>query len=198
MHKSALFLGIGLVVGLAIGLMLTPLAVTDGHVGIALWLELLQRVCTSIGGLGTFVAIFFVARQFHLLQVQFKLVQKTTKASLDGQVYSRLDSFNRFIVEHDVEYDLLNKPFVEIQPNDRRYKLHHLCDIGFTFYEEIFKHHMRYKLVESEDWDEWQQNMAHFFSKPYVRGYWPTVANRYADSFRTSVNELIAGMPRLD
>ena len=34
----------------------------------------------------------------------------------------------------------------------------------------IFKHHVRLKLLETEDWDEWQQNMLHFSRKPYVQG----------------------------
>jgi len=68
----------------------------------------------------------------------------------------------------------------------------HLCDLGFTFFEEIYKHHVRFKLLDTEDWEEWQQNMVHFFSKPYVWGYWNTVAGRYARSFQTFANDLVA------
>lgn len=172
--------------------MLTPIIANEERVTIALWLEVVHRVCTSIGGLGTFVAIIFVVRQFNLLRTQSELVQRNTMASLDGQLYSRLDSFNKVIVEHDAEYELLNKPYQEGGPTDHRYKLHHLCDLGFTLFEEIYKHHIRYKLLDSEDWDEWQQNMSHFFSKPYVRGYWATTSSRYARSFQAFATNLVA------
>jgi hypothetical protein len=195
MNRSWLMiLTMGVVIGLALGLMLAPLVAGESDAKIALWLEVVHRVCTSVGGLGTFVALVFVVQQFNLLRAQSELVQKNSMASMDGQLYARLDSFNKFIVEHDKEYELLNKPYEPDEPMDHRYRLHHLCDLGFTFYEEIYKHHIRYRLLDTEDWDEWQQNMAHFFSKPYVRGYWPTIAARYARSFQAFANDLVATM----
>jgi hypothetical protein len=190
--SSLVLLAAGVVLGLSIGLMLAPLVAAEGHVTVAAWLEVAHRVCTSVGGLGTFAAIIFVVRQFNLLRAQSELVQKNTRASMDGRLYSRLDSFNRFIVEHDREYEMLDRPYERAEAADHRYRLHHLCDLGFTFYEEIFKHHVRYRLLDTEDWDEWRQNMAHFFGKPYVRGYWPAVAGRYARSFRAFADDLVA------
>jgi hypothetical protein len=67
-------------------------------------------------------------------------------------------------------------------------------DLGFTIYEEIDKHHVRYRLLDPEDWDEWQQNMVYFFSKPYVRGYWPSIAGRYARSFQAFANDILFEM----
>ena len=121
-------------------------------------------------------------------------MQKNIVASMDGQLYARLDSFNKFIVEHYKEYGLLDQPFERDASPEDRPKLHHLCDMGFTFYEEIYKHHVRYQLLETEDWDEWQQNMVHFFSKAYVQGYWNTVAGRYAKSFQAFANDLVASI----
>ncbi len=172
--------------------MLTPLIASENDVKIALWLEVVHRVCTSVGGLGTFVTLIIVMRQFYLLRTQSDLVQKNVVASMDGQLYSRLDSFNKFIVEHHKEYALLDLPFERDASPDDRPQLHHLCDMGFTFYEEIYKHHVRYKLLDTEDWEEWRQNMVHFFSKPYVRGYWNTVSGRYARSFQTFASDLVA------
>lgn len=183
-------LALGVLAGLSVGLVVTPFIATEENVKIALWLEVVHRACTSVGGLGTFFALIFVVRQFNLLRTQSELVQKNVVASMDGQLYSRLDSFNKFIVEHYQEYELLDKAYEREEPPDDRARLHHLCDLGFTFYEEIYKHHSRYKLLDTEDWEEWQQNMMHFFSKPYVRGYWNTVAGRYARSFQTFANEL--------
>jgi hypothetical protein len=193
-RSSLLMLATGAIIGSAFGLVLTPFVATEAHPTVALWLEVVHRVCTSIGGLGTFVALVFVMRQFNLLHAQSELVQKNTLASINSQLYARLDSFNKFIVEHDTEYEMLNKDYASVESIEHRYRLHHLCDLGFTFYEEIFKHHVRYGLLDSEDWEEWQQNMMHFFSKPYVCGYWPTVCDRYARSFRTFSNDLLAGM----
>jgi hypothetical protein len=34
--------------------------------------------------------------------------------------------------------------------------------------------------------------MAHYFSKSYVRSYWPTIAGRYARSFQAFANDLLA------
>jgi hypothetical protein len=181
----------GVLIGISIGLMLTPLVTSDHRPNVALWLEIVQRVCTSIGGLGTFVAFIFLVRQFNLLQDQSELVQRNTLASLEAQLYTRLDSFNRFVVEHAQEYELLNTPFDGDKPSDHLYKLHHLCELGFTIYEQIYKHRIRYQLIDAEDWEEWQQQMNHFFSKPYVRGYWSTIAGRYARSFQSYANELI-------
>jgi hypothetical protein len=195
MKSSApVYLSIGLVIGLSIGLMLTPLIATEGEIKVAMWLEIVHRVCTSVGGLGTFVALIIVLAQFYLLRTQSDLVQKNIVASMDAQLYARLDSFNRFIVEHHMEYALLDQPFEQHASLNDRPKLHHLCDMGFTFYEEIYKHHVRYKLLETEDWEEWQENMIHFFSKSYVRGYWNIVAGRYARSFQTFANDLVAKM----
>lgn len=192
--SSSMMLIIGLVIGLSLGLMLTPLTASESEVKIAMWLEVVHRVSTSIGGVGTFVALIVVMQQFYLLRTQSDLVQKNIVASMDGQLYARLDSFNKFIVEHHKEYALLDDPFEQHASQDERPKLHHLCDMGFTFYEEIYKHHVRYKLLETEDWEEWQQNMVHFFSKAYVRGYWNTVAGRYARSFQSFANDLVASI----
>lgn len=191
--SSPMMLTLGIVFGLSLGLMVQPLHRTsDGVVNVAMWLEVVHRLCTSIGGLGTFVALIIVVQQFYLLRTQSDLVQKNIVASMAGQLYGRLDSFNKFIVEHHKEYALLDQPFErETSPEDRP-KLHHLCDLGFTFFEEIYKHHVRYRLLDTEDWEEWQQNMVYFFGKPYVRGYWNTVFGRYAGSFRTFANDLVA------
>ena len=91
--------------------MLTPLIAGENDAKIALWLEVVHRVCTSVGGLGTFVALIIVIQQFTLLRTQSELVQKNTRASMDGQLYARLDSFNKFIVEHFKEYAMLDQPF---------------------------------------------------------------------------------------
>jgi hypothetical protein len=178
--------------GIPIGLLLTAVNATEENAKVAMWLEVLQRIFTSVGGLGTFIALVFVVRQFNLLHAQSELMQKNILASMDGQLYARLDSFNKFIVEHDEEYNLLTTSYEEQNSPNHRSKLHHLCDLGFTFYEEIYKHHVRYQLLDTEDWDEWQKNMAHFLSKAYVRGYWATVAERYAKSFQSFANGIVA------
>lgn len=187
-------LAFGVVLGIAIGLMVRPLAGADERGQVAIWLEVVHRVTTGIGGLGTFVALIIVVRQFHLLRAQSEMVQKNIVASVDAQLYVRLDSFNRFVFEHSQEYDLLDKPYPQAESPEQRSKLHRMCELGFTFFEEIFKHHVRLKLLETEDWDEWQQNMLHFFRKPYVQGYWKTIAERYARSFQSLVTQLIENM----
>jgi hypothetical protein len=73
---SPMSLAIGLVLGLSVGLMLTPWIATENDVKVAMWLEVVQRVCTSVGGLGTFVALIIVIQQFTLLRTQSELVQK--------------------------------------------------------------------------------------------------------------------------
>jgi hypothetical protein len=174
--------------------MVSPLARAKDQGQVALWLEVVHRVTTGIGGLGTFVALIVVLRQFYLLRTQSELVQKNIVASVDAQLYARLDSFNRFVFEHSKEYDLLDKPYPQAESPEQRSKLHRMCELGFTFFEEIFKHHVRLKLLETEDWDEWQQNMLHFFRKTYVQGYWKTIAERYARSFQAIVKEMIENM----
>lgn len=195
MQRSSLILLVfGVVLGIAIGLIVNPLVRTGEHGQVALWLEVVHRVMTGIGGLGTFVALIIVLRQFYLLRTQSELVQKNIVASMDAQLYARLDSFNRFVFEHSQEYDVLDKPYLEVQSVEQRSKLHRMCELGFTFFEEIFKHHVRLKLLETEDWEEWEQNLIHFLRKPYVQGYWQTVAGRYASSFQAIVNEHVQKM----
>ena len=189
--KPGLILTFGTILGLAFGLILNPLILTADRVEVHLWLEVMHRVLTSIGGLGTFIALIFLYRQFHLLQAQSDLVQKNIAASLDAQLYVRLDSFNRFVFEHSEEYDLLDKSYSQIDSLEQRSKLHRMCELGFTFFEEIYKHHIRKQLLETEDWEEWQQNLIHFFEKPYVQGYWKKVAPRYAKSFQVMANQVI-------
>lgn len=180
-----------LVLGVAVGLALYPLA-RDGHdAHVAVWLEVTHRVATAIGGLGSFVALIIVLRQFYLLRTQSDLLQKNIIASMDAQLYARLDSFNRFVFEHSAEYDLLDTPYPQLESQAQRSKLHRMCELGFTFFEEIYKHHARLKMLETEDWDEWEQNLHHFFGKPYVRGYWKAVAVRYTRSFQALANDLV-------
>ncbi len=111
--RSLLILALGLAAGRIAVYFLTYPYGRDREHAVPIWLEVVQRICTSIGGLGTFAALIFVIRQFTLLQAQSELVQKNIAASLDGQVYSRLDSFNRFLVEHDGEYAQLSRPYEE-------------------------------------------------------------------------------------
>ena len=181
----------GVVLGIAIGLMLNPLARIEHHGEVAIWLEVVHRVCTGIGGLGTFIALIIVLRQFYLLRSQSELVQKNIVASMDAQLYARLDSFNRFVFEHHQEYDLLDRSYIQEQSPEERSKLHRMCELGFTFFEEIYKHNVRLKLLETEDWDEWEQNLIHFLRKPYVRGYWRIVSGRYAKRFQALANDLV-------
>ena len=119
-------------------------------------------------------------------------MQKNILASMDSQIYSRFDSFNKFIIDHHLEYEQLDTSFNGPELPEHRSKLHHLCDMGITLYEEIHRHHTKYGLIDTDDWEEWQQNMVHFFSKPYVRGYWNLVAGRYARSFQSFANDLVA------
>lgn len=192
---SALLLGCGVILGLAVGLMMTPAVTADGVARVPVWLETVNRICTSFSGLGTLVALIFVVRQFKLLRLQTDLLQKNVAASMDSALYNRLDSFNRFIVEHHQIYDLLNTHQNGHEPADQKAKLHHLCDLGFTFYEEIFKHNIRYQLLHSEDWDEWKANLQHFFEKPYVQGYWNMVSARYSQSFQKFICEMNSTVP---
>jgi hypothetical protein len=181
-----------LLLGVAVGLMLQPLSGASREGQVANWLEVAHRVATAVGGLGSFLALVVVLRQFYLLRTQSALVQKNIVASMDAQIYARLDSFNRFVFEHSREYDLLDTPYGQVGSPEQRSKLHRMCELGFTFFEEIFKHHARLRMLETEDWDEWEQNLLHFLRKPYVRGYWNTVAGRYARSFRALVDDLVA------
>jgi hypothetical protein len=181
----------GVVLGIAIGLMLYPLVRRESPPQVTGWLQVVHFVCTSIGGLGTFVALIIVLRQFFLLRTQSDLVQKNIVASVHAQLYGRLDSFNRFGFEHYQEYDLLDRSYLQEQSPEERSKLHRMCDLGFTFFEEIYKYHTRLQLLEKEDWDEWQQNLLHFLGKPYVRGYWRTVSARYAKSFQALANGIV-------
>lgn len=195
-YSSLAILLFGVILGVAIGLILNPLTGGEERVQVAVWLEMVHRVTTGIGGLGTFVALIVVFQQFYLLRQQSELVQKNIVASTDAQLYVRLDSFNRFVFEHSQEYDLLDKPYPQAASAEQRPKLHRMCELGFTFFEEIFKHHARLKMLETEDWEEWQQNMIHFFRKPYVQGYWKTIAERYAKGFQSLVKELVEKMER--
>lgn len=184
-------LAFGVLFGIAIGFTLAPWTGGEGRGSVAPWRKVAHRVATAIGGLGSFAALVVVLRQFRLLRAQSELVQKNIAASTDAQLYVRLDSFNRFVFEHSQEYDLLDKPYRQAESPEQRSKLHRMCEHGFTFFEEIFKHHVRQKLQETGDWDEWQQNMIHFFRKPYVRGYWRAIAGRYAKCFQALVGEVI-------
>src|SRR6476469_4699167 len=125
-RTTATILAFGVILGIAFGLMINPLARTEDQGHISLWLEVVHRVCTGVGGLGTFVALIVVLRQFNLLRTQSELVQKNIVASLDAQLYARLDSFNRFVFEHYKEYDLLNQPYLQEASVDQRSKLHRM------------------------------------------------------------------------
>jgi hypothetical protein len=190
MSTRWLLLGLGVALGTMVGYLLAASPAQAESPRVPAWLEVMQRVCTSVGGLGTFAALIFVARQFSLLQAQSELVQKNILASLDSQLYSRLDVFNKFVADHDAEYEMLRQPFGP-EPQDHRARLHRMCDLAFTFYEQVYKHHVRYNLLDTEDWDEWQHQMAHFFAKPYVRGYWRVACDRQARRFRDFIDSLM-------
>jgi hypothetical protein len=61
-HYSLTSLAFGVVLGLAIGLMVSPLGRGEQQGQVAIWLEVVHRVTTGIGGLGTFVALIIVLR----------------------------------------------------------------------------------------------------------------------------------------
>jgi hypothetical protein len=187
-----LILAAGLVVGAVAGYLLATSPTQAAGTQVPAWLEVVQRVCTSVGGLGTFAALIYLIRQFNLLGAQNALVRNNIRASLDGQLYTRLDSFNQFMVDHDAEYQLLSRPYGREDTVGHRAKLHRMCDLLFSFYEQVYKHQFRYGLLETEDWEEWQPNMAHFFGKAYVRGYWQATRDRYAKSFRDYADQLVA------
>lgn len=188
---SVWILGAALAAGVALGLLLAAsLSAVDQSREIPFWVEVSHRICTSIGGLGTVFALFYVVRQFSLLRQQSELMQKNVLASLDGQVYGRLDSFNRLIVEHNTEYELLDSLHAGDEQEGHRAELHHLCDTGLSFFEQIYKLHTRYGLLDSAGWDEWQQRMAYFFAKRYVGEYWQSVRTRYDVTFRNFVDQL--------
>lgn len=182
---------IGLAPIFALGLMLNPLVHIDGELKPAHWLDVTHKICTAIGGLGTFVTLIIVMRQFQLLRAQSDVVQKNIVASMDAQIYSRLDSFNRFVFEHSLEYDQLDQKFDPNESTSSRSKMHRMCELAFAFFEEIHTHHRRLKMLETEDWEKWENHMIHFFRKPYVRGYWQSVAERYARGFQNLVAELM-------
>lgn len=190
--SSFLLVGCGITLGLTAGLMMSPVVTVDEVPHVSIWLETVNRVCTSVSGLGTLVALIFVVRQFKLFRQQTDLLEKNVTASMDSALYNRLDSFNRFIVEHHRIYESLSIHESGHEPADQKANLHHFCDLGFTFYEEIFKHNTRYRLLHSEDWDEWKANLQHFFEKPYVRGYWKSVSHRYSHSFQKFIIEMIS------
>jgi hypothetical protein len=81
----------GLVIGLSVGLILSPLFAAEQHLTIAAWLDVVHRVCTSVGGVGTFIALIFVVRQFNMLRAQSDLCRKTrwlrwTASSIRGSI----------------------------------------------------------------------------------------------------------------
>jgi len=186
------FFLVGILLGLAVGLLLAPYATKAEDAKVAIWVEVAHRICTGVGGLGTAIALVFVMRQFNLLRRQSELVQKNIGASVSSELYARFDSFNKLIVENAKDYEMLDQTFGKTHSAEHKPKLHRICDLGFTFFEEVYKHHVRYQTLDAEDWDEWCQNMNHFFSKAYVRGYWKTVAGRYAKSFQAFTNDLVS------
>ena len=87
---------------------------------------------------------------------------------------------------------LLDKSYEPDAPLDHEYKLDPLCRLGFMVYEGIYKHCVTDRFSDTETWTNWQRNMACFFSKTYVRGYWESVSGGYAKSFQTFVTDLVA------
>lgn len=192
MNRSSLITGLAcLAVGMVVGAAVVHTSDRADLLGVPTWLEMVHRICTSVGGLGTVAALIFVVRQFNLLRQQTDLVQKNIASTFAAELYRRLDSFNRFIVDHHDAYELLEVPYNQTERAEMRSQLHHLCDLGFTFYEEIFKQRQRYGLLTAEDWNEWQHHMRHFFRKPYVAGYWNEVAHRYAQSFQDFTRSML-------
>jgi hypothetical protein len=177
--------GLTLAAGAFVGYLLASSPAQIATDKVPAWLEVLQRVCTSVGGLGTFAALIYVIRQNDLMR-------RNILASIDGQLYARLDSFSKLIVDHDEDYQMLAQPFGQDVPTARRARLHRLCELAFTIYEQVYKLRFRYGLESKEDWQEWQQNLAHFFQKPYVQGYWRQVRDRYAARFRQFVDHQFA------
>ena len=193
-RSNLIYVGVALVGGVVLGLALATFLPATEHVAesrpLPLWVEIFHRICTGVGGAGTFIALLYVIRQFALLRTQSELMQKNVLASLDGQLYNRLDSLNRLIVEHHAEYDLLSEIQFGDEQHDCRAGLHHICDTAFSFYEQIFKLFTRYALMDSGDWAEWQQRMVYFFGKGYVPGYWRKVRLRYDRRFREFADQL--------
>jgi hypothetical protein len=109
--RLLLALGLGLAVGAVGGYLFVASPTQAEGCQVSAWLEVAQRVCNSVGGLGSFASLLFVVGQFHLFAVQNTLMQKNIRAALDAQLYARLESFNRYALEHGADHEMLRRPY---------------------------------------------------------------------------------------
>lgn len=131
---------------------------------------------------------FLLRQQVKANAEQLKLTTETMKATLDGQMFARLDAINGLLAQH---YELYTGLYTEFDPtvalkDDRT---HLVADIALTFYEHVFNVHHKYEMMDPAEWESWEHGMDQVLTLPYFQGYWKERARgNYKPEYRTLID----------
>ena len=127
--------------------------------------------------------IVLFRRQIAMNQEQIRLMQQTMQATLDGQIYARLDTINELVIG---EKGLYGKLFESYKGGDALHTevTRYLVDMALTFFEHVHNQRFKYKMMDDAEWQAWVSTMRNVLSLPYVKGYWQQSAGeRYPGDF---------------
>jgi len=123
---------------------------------------------------------------------QLKLTRDAMQASLDGQMFARLDSINSLLLQNYGLYSDLTQKFEETTPPNGS-KAHIVADMILTFYEHVYNIRHKFSLMDDDEWEAWIRSMKQVLELQYIKGYWINFAKmRYKTKYREFIDGIIS------
>jgi hypothetical protein len=153
--------------------------------------ETSQIVATFVSAAGLLLLAwqsYLLRKQVNANADQLRLTQESMRATLDGQLFARLDAINSLVAQQYKLYEGLFQPFNPDIPR-KNDPTHILADIALTLYEHVFNIHDKYKMMSPSEWESWEHSMDQVFELPYFSGYWKAHARKnYKPEYRNLVD----------
>ena len=156
-------------------------------------MELWSAVAAWLSALAAAVGVPFIIWQLRLLRQSAQANRAVMQASVDGQIYTRIDAVNTLLIQHDSVAKALYSQFDQASaPGPER----DLADMLFTIFEQLFRQRHLLdpdkSLISDSQWAAWQAAMMREFEKPYLVGYWrESACKRYELDFAEFLNRLV-------
>ena len=150
---------------------------------------------TLIGSTASALSALVAAVALFRLNHQLKLTRIALVATVDAQVYARIDAINVLLttvppiaaaleVEYKHGQGALENPAQNV------------ADSFFTVIEQLHKQRYLYDpknpLISDSQWKAWEQTIRHTMRVPFLRSYWKMSANlRYGAEFREYITGVL-------
>ena len=156
--------------------------------------EVWSAVASWISAIAAAVGVPFIVWNLNLLRQSAVANRAVMQASVDAQIYTRIDAVNTLLIQHQDIARALYAPFTDLGvPGPER----ELADMILTIFEQLFRQRHLLDpdkpLISDTQWIAWQFSMEREFEKPFLVGYWQQSASkRYEPDFADFLNGIVA------